>query len=500
MALPSVLHLGSHELRLLPVSCSAEVLPGTHRCSDSLLTAFCFVGELQADAVDLSGQVREAASDTNGSCATILWYYSPLFQFEQKRIRVEEGVIDAALTKEVKARQHADVKSPSLQLDGAEAVEYQVSCPMRSSETSSAALSVASTTALPALYLRIGISTTFREYRLVIAGPQSAALGTSIELRAQSDADVVGNDDGALSGHAVHKPPALQPLIPRHPTLTPLDARLSSSGVRGMVRLAHKHSAALRRGVVPTSASIRRDAARLEDEVKTPQLPNSFKATPSTAIVAASPLHARSEGASEPHEVVFSIPISLSREDGESSPYPRKEGNLSQWALSVGHDGTSEMCARKDVSHGSLTFNTAGGSSVSSAFLSSTLFFSCIPSSTPTSVPSIARSAEADTDDLHSSSTEASGSSGRFFDDTDLDSREITHISSEACTLRPQCTSSPTPPATPKPCCTRGRRLRILGSNSSGLPRSTHAPHSPAVQGIQLVLESVSVASPLSSW
>ncbi|CBZ30486.1 hypothetical protein LMXM_33_3745 [Leishmania mexicana MHOM/GT/2001/U1103] len=485
MALPPVLHLGPHELQLFPICRSAEVEPGRHRCNGSLLTGLCFVGELQTDAVGPSVADVAADFDSNRRKASIFWYYSPLFQFERKRIRVEEGVIEAALTKEATARQQADANSPSLTFGGPEAVKREDSCSTRSSEASSAAPSVTPATALPALYLRVGNSTTFREYRLVKEGRYSTALGGSTELRAQSDAGVAGDDDGDVSERATHKPPTLRPLAPRRPTLRPIDARPDGSSLRSLARLAHKRNAALRRCGAPASAPTQRHAAPVEDEVKAPQRPSPVSTGARTAIATEPALHPHLEGGNELCEAVPFLRIPLScGEDSRASPRVRNEGNIPPLASLVDHCESPEMCAHKAVPNGSHTFSAAGVSSVSSAFLSSSLSL-CIPSQSPTDTRCTARSAETDTCDLHSS-TKVSGLSGRFLYDVHRHSREITCLVCAVCTPLSQRTSFPTPTPAPKPGLTQNLALRTLGNSSDGMPCSTHVPHGSEAQGMQL--------------
>ncbi|CAG9582253.1 hypothetical protein LMJF_34_3745 [Leishmania major strain Friedlin] len=498
MALPPVLHVGPHELKLFPICRSAEVAPGRHRCNDSLLTRYCFVGELQTDADGRSVADVAAGRGSNCRTATILWCYSPLFQFEHKRIRVEEGVIEAALTKEVTARQHADVNSPSLKSGGAEAVKHKDSYSTSSSKASSAAPSVTSATGLPAVYLRVGNSTTFREYRLVTEGRHSTALGASTELRAPSDASIAGDGDGVVSVHEAHKPPTLRPLAPRRPTLRPIDTRPDGNSLRSMARLAHKQNAALRRCGAPASASTQRHAAPVEKELKAPQRPSPFSTDARAAIATAPVPHPRNEGCDEPCEAVPPMRMSLScGEDSPASPHAPNERNLPQWASPADHCETPEVCARKDVPHGSHPFSAAGGSSVSSAFLSSSLFL-CVSSQSPTSALSTARSAETDMCDLHSS-TRVSGSSGCFFYDVHRHSREITCLVSAVCTPLTQSTSCLTPTPAPKPSLTRSLALRTLGSSSDGMPCSTQAPHGSAAQGMQVEVERVIAATPPSA-
>ncbi|TPP46745.1 hypothetical protein CGC20_20725 [Leishmania donovani] len=440
MALPPVLHLGPHKLKLFPICRSAEAAPGRHRCNDSLLTGFCFVGELQTDAVGLSVANVAADRDSNRRKVTILWYYSPLFHFEHKRIRVEEGVIEAALTKEVTARQHADANSPSLKFGGAEAVKHEDSCSTRSSVASSAALSVTHATGLPALYLRVGNSTTFREYRLVIEGQHSTALGDSTELRTPSGAGVAGDGHHDVSVHAAHKPPTLRPLAPRRPTLRPIDTRPDGNGLRSTARLAHKRNAALSGWRASASAPTQCHAAPVEEELKALQQPSPFSTAARTAITTAPAPHPHNEGANVACEAVLPMRMPLSCGDySQASPRVPNEGNLPQWASPVDHCETREVCAHKDFPHGSFPLSAAGGSSVSSAFLSSSLCL-CMPSQSPTGALSTARSAETDTNDLHSSAR-VSGSSGRFLYDVHRHSREITCLVSAVCTSLPQSTS-----------------------------------------------------------
>ncbi|KAG5493348.1 hypothetical protein GH5_02091 [Leishmania sp. Ghana 2012 LV757] len=496
MVLPPALHLGPHALRILPVCRSAEIAPGMRGCSDSLLTAFCFVGELQTDAVDFTREVSDAARDSKSRGASIVWYYSPLFQYERKRIRVEEGVIEASLTKAVEASQHADVNSPSLHLRGAKTAEYEGSCPARLSEASSAALSVTSATALPALYLRVGSSTTFREYGLVVAGLQRAAQGASAEPCMQSHANTAGSD-GDRSAHAAHKPPVFLRLTPNRPTLKPIDTQLNGSDLQSMRSLTHRRNTSPRRDATLSSASAQRSAAQMQDGVRSSPWPSSLSEEASTATVGTSLLRSESDRGNKPDGATFSRPVSLFREEDEPFVRTSQEGASSQRVLRVKQWVKSEECARKDIPPGSHHFDGADGSNVSSALFSNSIF-SSLPFQAPASGLSTMGTPETDMDDCRSCSTAASGLCGGFLDNAHLRSLEITYLAFDAFTSLAQSTSCPTPPAAPKPRFVRRLPLCTY-ANNSGFELSTLAPHASAAQGIRLELEPAIAATPQSS-
>ncbi|GET92442.1 hypothetical protein LtaPh_3436700 [Leishmania tarentolae] len=487
MTLPPVLHIGPHELKLLPICRSAEVVSGRRRCNDTLLTAFCFVGELETDAVDLSGYIGDADKHSSRG-ATISWYYSPLFQFEHKRIRVEEGVVEAALTKEVATHQHADVNSFSLQFGVAGIAKHEDSCSTRSGEGSSAEMSVASAVALPALYLRIGNSTTFREYRLVREGQKrSISCGASTKLHAQSEAEVTSNNGSDVSVQVAHRPPTLQPLAPRRPTLRPIDAREDGNGLRNMARRSYKRISAPRRCGFPDKAPLEHLAAPVVDEVRMPQQPSPFCTGAETAMATSRVHSAQNEGSNKPFEAVrlMQVPPSC-RENSQPSSHIANEGKLSQWAPPADHCETSEASAHKGTPHDNHSFSAAGGSSVSSAYLSNSLFL-YMPPKSPTSVLSPARSGEADTYDILSS-TGVSASSGLFFD-THLHSREVTCLVSDVYTPLSQRTFSLTTLTAPKPKLTRTLALCTVGNGSDDITRSIDVPQNSESQGVQLEVE-----------
>ncbi|KAG5468835.1 hypothetical protein CUR178_01671 [Leishmania enriettii] len=492
MVLPPALHLGPHALRILPACRSAEVAPGMRSCSDSLLTAFCFVGELQTDAVDVS----DAARDSKSRGASIVWYYSPLFQYERKRIRVEEGVVEASLTKALEASQHADVNSPSLHLGGARTTEYEGSCPARLSEGSSAALSVTPATALPALYLRVGSSTTFREYGLVVTALQRAAEGASAEPCMQSHANSIGGD-GDRSAHAAQKPPVFLRLKPNRPILEPIDTQLNGSVLRSMRRLTHRRNTAPRGDATLSNASAQRSAAQMQDGVRSSPWPSSLSEVASTATLGASLLRSESDRGNKPDAATFSMPVSLFREEDEFSARTSQEGGSSQRVLPVEQRVKPEECACTDMPPGSHPFDGAGGSSVSSALFSNSVF-SSVPFQAPASVLSTMDAPETDTDDCGSCSTAASGLCGGILDHAPLRSLEITYLAFDAFTSLAQSPSRPTPPAAPKPRFVRRLPLCTYAKNS-GFELSTLAPHASAAPGIRLELELAIAATPQSS-
>ncbi|KAG5468422.1 hypothetical protein LSCM1_02402 [Leishmania martiniquensis] len=485
MVLPPALRLGPHEVRILPICRSAEIAPGVRRCSDSLLTAFCFVGELQPDAAEGSGEISDAAGDSSSRGVPILWYYSPLFQYERKRIRVEEGVVEAALTKTVAAYQHPVVNSPSLELGGAEAYECKGSCPVRRSEAPSAALKVACVPAVPALYLRVGSSTTFREYGLVMEERQSAALGASAEPCTQGGADVTGGGDGERSERAARKPPFFAPLKPKRPSLRPIDRQLHGSDLQSMLRLLHRQTNFLHRGSPLVSALAQVGGAQVEDLEEKSRQPRSPSKEASSALLAAPFLRSESDGDDGPHEFAASVSLSLVREEERraSCCEPRAE----QWVK-------PEVCACKDVPRGSYRVDGAGSSSVSSALFSRSLL--CLAFPDPTSELSTLGSVEAETDDFHSCSTGPSDSCDRLLNNAHLHSLAVTCLAFDTFTPLTMGASCPTPPAAPKPRFARRLPLHTFANNNKGLPLSTHALHAPAVQGIWPERESAIAATP----
>ncbi|KAK7195904.1 hypothetical protein NESM_000523100 [Novymonas esmeraldas] len=480
MSLPSELQLGPHVLRLLPVSRDATVAPGARRCSDSLLTSFCFVGEL----------LPPGTADVGGT-AGVVWYYSPLFHFERKRIRVEESVIEAALSTAVSARRHADVNSPLL--DCGCVVE---SVPSEVSSAAPEAEAAASVSVLPAVFLRLGMSTTFREYRLVAVDAQEApdaALVLSAEPCAERDAMTVAGADNGEAPVAVHRPPLLHVLTAKRPTLTPIDTRLRGSGLLSRLRLTHMLGAQLRRSGDPASGATAQENLHIEDGVATPVLPSPAAAGPSSATYTApTPLRPPDDDRGDaPPEAALLMPVSLAVKDTPTTPRSLRDAAASAWAASTKPCVAPEDDAAKDATHSHHLHHASHGgaaSSVSSAFLSSSLFFSCVASQAATSVLSASRSMAAEIDGRPSSSTGASGSSGRFLDDPHVQSRETTCLLSAACTPLSRSTSLPAPPTGPKSRPARRPRLRPRGSAPAGWSQSAHVPHAASTPSIQLEL------------
>ncbi|KAG5494103.1 hypothetical protein JKF63_01938 [Porcisia hertigi] len=469
MDLPPTLHFGSHELKLLPICHSVEFEPGSRCCSDRLLTAFCFVGEPQTGTLNVGGESGDVHRVSNSCGATMTWYYSPLLHFEHKRIRVEEGVIEAALTKAVRARQSADTSSQWVEFGNVESMECGAFCPTWSSEAPSKKPTLASATSLPALYLRLGTSMTFREYALVVEAPHRVGGTVSAEVRVHGDADGVSACDSDASGCGAHKTPVLQPLASRRATLTPIDTQLDGSGLRTLLLSTQRRHAALHRLGSSAGRSAQHDAAKIPEDAKASLMPCNSDAGVSPIIAATPRASSVSKGNSELQEAVLSTPNPVPNVDVGLLLRASNEGGSPPCESPVESSRTSDVCTRRGVRCSKHPDRVAGGSSLSSEFLTSSLFFSCIPSQAPTDVLSTMRFAATDTDGHLASSAGADCSSDRSLDDAHLRSQEVISITPTTCTPFLQSPSCRTDPAAMKPPSVRRPSLRTLHHKSSGI-------------------------------
>ncbi|KPA82479.1 hypothetical protein ABB37_03538 [Leptomonas pyrrhocoris] len=397
MSLPAELEFGPHRLKLLTVSRNAEDVLDARRCSDHALTAFCYVGEMQDTSIGSSG----------GGTA-IVWYYSPLYQFERKKIRVEESVIAAALTKAV--AQHggggaAGLSSPSVFVDAASVA----------SPPSSAIPSLVDVNeevpvkkpghrfSLPALYIRLGKSSTFREYKLVFPEP---AEGSAPPKEEEAEPQCKPR---AEEHHVT--PRLLSPTLPRKPPLRPLSARLGSFSVRRPTLKREGRSSLM------DSSSARSSPTRIHDELAdvatAPQddpLPSTVSNTKAGDVGAAGAAVDNDDDDDGAHPVVSTATAPV------FSPPPQILSNV----VSVVHSLSSPLCAvpESDAHKGAL--NGAAASSFSSGFLSTSNCLSGRLSHLQTSVMTTARSPGAESDVRPSSSNGANGTSAQCGDDIPL--------------------------------------------------------------------------------
>lgn len=212
--LPPELELGPHRLKLLAVSRNVDDMVDARRCIDHALTAFCYVGEMLT-----------ASSD-----APIAWYYSPLYQFDRKKIRVEESVIAAALTKAMAKR--SATTGLSSRSDFADTVASSVMSKDKEDEENEAEKEGGEEhrrSSLPEVFIRLGNSTTFREYKLITAVPHECEKEATTTITKETDT-TVDSTAAATASHAT--PPLLRPMLPRKPPLKPLSSRCGSFSVR----------------------------------------------------------------------------------------------------------------------------------------------------------------------------------------------------------------------------------------------------------------------------
>lgn len=495
MVLPPVLQVGLHRLALLAVSRDAGAASGNRRSSDSLLNAFCFVGELQSTAADTSSSVVSVAATEGASDVAITWYYSPLFQYERKRIRVEESVIDAALTKALTGSRHAEVNQTPLDLADVDALESVASDQTHSMADTAAdanAPSPSSTTTPPALYVRLGTSTTFREYKLVVPEPPSPPpeLSSAVNFGA---VEAAATDEKVTVPR--HTPPVLRPLAPKRPSLTPINTSGNVNHVRSALRLTHKRAADLHRSAARASSEETPDeaVAAAGESRRAPPVPSPTD----DGAASYSPLRPTSEQR-EPYDAAFPMPVSLAHGGSPSLRRASLAAQSPQLTLYANHWETPETSERKASTPEGPPPAPAVVSSASSAFLSSSLFFSCAGSQAATSVLSTARSAATDMEGRLSASMGGSGMSGRFFDETKLQSHESAQASSAVCPLLSRSTSCPTPPPALSRPGVRRRPFRTLGGDggSGGRPSSSFTKRTAPPPGHRLELEMARAATP----
>lgn len=479
MSLPQELEFGPHRLKLLTVSRNADDVADARRCSDHALTAFCFVGEVQ--------------DSTHGASGSIVWYYSPLYQFERKKIRVEESVIVAALTKGV-AERDAGLNSRHVFVDAASDAAASPEAPAVGDDAAAAGEKTRRSS-LPALFIRLGKSTTFREYRLIVAELEDATAAASMptpegEMSRQS----------SQAERSVFTPPVLSPMLPRKPSLKPLSSRYGSFSVRrppirreglnnfmiaaaacsapnlgedtvGSASVSSTAPAALHGSLSPFTVA---STTAGDGEVISVPLVEAAGGSSRSSIS-----HVRSHSSSGS---VYHHNSSTNTDNGVGEKDDGVEDEVRSVVSTatapvvphsprgpssvppVLHSLTTPLHPTPDPS-GRKGMLNGGGSSLSSAFLSTSNVVSGRVSRLPTSAMSTARSPGAESDMRPVSSHGATGVSARCTDDIPHLAREPLLLSSAASTPEAQSPAGPTPPSQPAPSRLRTPRRPPLRAN-----------------------------------
>lgn len=199
--LPKELRVGGLTFVLAPTSRSTDAVGG-RRVSESCVHTFCFVGEWQEPS------------------GAIFWYYSPLEDYDRKKIRVDEHVVIAAAARDIPRR----VATASPGALKAEIALHQsdrlrrrhqralgLDSP-REEEDEEAQAASAAGPQMAQIFLRLGNSSTFRQYTVLDAHPRSSSLapavptdyvkeaGTARHPPLRKEGSTESSDDGCSSG------------------------------------------------------------------------------------------------------------------------------------------------------------------------------------------------------------------------------------------------------------------------------------------------------------
>ncbi|KPI87993.1 hypothetical protein ABL78_2929 [Leptomonas seymouri] len=444
MPLPPELEFGPHRLKLLTTSRDAGSVPGTQRCSDHALTAFCYVGEMQ-----------DVSCDSSCSDGTpITWYYSPLHQFERKKIRVEESVIVAALTKAVAHRCGRGTTGLLSQGNfvGADPADSSSSSPTLSLADANVGARHSEGgggSSLPALYIRLGKSTTFREYRLVLNEPAEEILPQREE----------GGPKLNIHEESHITPPLLSPLRLSKLALKPLSSQLGSSTMRRPL--------------------LRREGVNNYMTTSTTSNAQGDGQAEQATMAAGAELPAGADAENDADDA-YSVTSMTTPPAIPRSPRipPNMLGVLKP--MRVLHYEVPDSCAHKGVPNG------VNMSSLSSAFLSTSNFLSGQASRLPTSAVSTARLPGAVSDVLPSPSSGDHSTSAPCSDDV------LLLFSCAVSTPEARSPSFPMPPSPQRPQTPCRPSLRTRAARA----RSDHGGHITNASGSQCELDEVRAGTP----
>jgi hypothetical protein len=445
MSLPPDLVFGTHRLKLLAVSRNADDVLDARRCSDHALTAFCFVGEM-----------NDAATEP-----AIAWYYSPLYQFERKKIRVEESVIAAALTKAVTEQCSSGVGAAAVQnrsifMDATSSPDVPLLGGADEDEKAPAREGGGRRSSLPALFIRLGKSTTFREYKLVLPEPFDATPAQKVGDEA--------TEPNTKAGSRHVTPPVLSPVLPpRKPSLRSPGFRFGSFSVR--------RPPLKREGLNNFVTAIATSSA--PNHIEDPSTAGADALLRYRSSPTMSHTNLGDEGATG-NEMVAADDDTHSVTSTTTAPVVFQPPHSTSNVLAEVRPETSPLWSNCTASALKGTLNGGAGSSLSSAFLSTSNVLSGRVSRLPTSTMSTARSPGVESDMRPSSSHGPGCASTRCSRDAPLLMREPLLFSSAVFSADALTPSVPTPPSSQHPRTPRRPLMRSL----AGRAHSDHSGHS----------------------